>query len=150
MAKEQEVHEVETEPDPAGDDGTENRIDWKALSRKWEGRAKENAEKACAYDKAQGELEEARRRADEAQGELAELRARAERDALRERVSGDTGVPARLLRGETEEELRESARALIEWARPAAPRPPVSSRFDAGQGEQDAARRDLARQMFGR
>ena len=88
MAEEQDkLDEMETEtkepvvePEPEA-----NPIDWKAESRKWEARAKENGRKAKLYDEAQeaakSDLQKATERADAAEAELAAIRAQQARDA---------------------------------------------------------------------
>lgn len=102
--KETGATQPETEPQ-----GT----DWKAMSRMWESRAKEN--KAAAE-----ELEQLRGEAAAKQGELEKAlsEATAERDALSaekelkaltDKVSEETGVPASVLRGATLEEIQAHA-----------------------------------------
>lgn len=74
--------------------------------------------RAEAAERAAGEADELRRRADEAEGALARAREERERESARARVSEETGVPARLISGDDEGSMRESAAALAEWARP--------------------------------
>lgn len=110
----------EDQEEPTAEGGT----DWKAMARKWERLAKSNSEKATAYD------------------ELAETRAK---------VAKDTGVPAELISGDDEESMRAFAEAVAKWGKPSsAPRTrkPGSFSADAGDGR-DAAKRELARQLFG-
>lgn len=96
---------------------------WKALARKNEQRAKENADKAKRLDEieeaSKTELQKLLDRAEKAEKEAADATLK----ALRADVSSATGVPAGLLAGETEEELRASAAALLEFRgkTPAAP-----------------------------
>lgn len=110
-------------------------IDWeakyndlKAQSRKWEARAKENGEKAKKYD----EIEQAKKteaekaaealnRAAEAEKAAEEAKARLELMEVVQKVSQETKVPAALLKGSTEEELKASAKALLEFAGSAEP-----------------------------
>lgn len=77
--------------------------------------------KAALYDEAQeaakSELERAEERASRAERALAEAQERAEHAALVAKVSEETGVPASLLHGSTEEELASSARAVSDYAR---------------------------------
>lgn len=70
----------------------------------------------AAEEAAKTELERANERAAKAEAELKEAREREERAALLRRVSEDTGVPTGLLKGSTEEELRDSAKAVAAYA----------------------------------
>lgn len=64
------------------------------------------------------ELQKAIERGDALQVELDKLKgANAVRD-LRIKVAEETGVPAHLLTGKTEEECREQAQAIVEYAKP--------------------------------
>ena len=85
--------------------------------------------KAAKYDEAQeaakSELERANERAARAEAALEEANAKMAHDALVARVARETGVPAGLLHGSTEEELAASAAAIAEYVearRPAYPR----------------------------
>lgn len=99
---------------------TTPEIDWKAESRKWESRAKENLAAAKANEEAakrlaeieESQKAEAQKQADalaEAQAQVAELTVA----KTRAEVAAAKGVPAELLTGSTQEELEESADALI-------------------------------------
>lgn len=84
---------------------------WKALARKNEQRAKENAEKAKRLD----EIEEASKtEAEKAAAELEKIREE-NRQLLRSSVAATKGVPADLLTGTTAEELEASADLLLEF-----------------------------------
>lgn len=148
MADEERPTESEAE-EPQGDEGT----DWKAMSRKWERQAKANKDKADAYDRLQEEsksdLQRATERAEKAERELGSLKAAQELSKARERVARETGVPAELIRGEDEKAMAAYARDLLKWARPTAPRAPRPGSFSDRAGDADAARRELARQLFG-
>lgn len=74
--------------------------------------------RAEAAEKAASEAEELRRRADEAEGRLARMAEEREREQARAKVSEETGVPARLITGDDEGAMRESAAALAAWAKP--------------------------------
>lgn len=137
--------------EPTDNGGT----DWKAMARKWERLAKSNSEKATAYDELQeqskSELQRAQEKTKRAEDELAELKAKAELAETRAKVAKDTGVPAELISGDDEESMRAFAEAVAKWGKPSsAPRTrkPGSFSADAGDGR-DAARRELARQLFG-
>lgn len=141
----------EDQEEPTAEGGT----DWKAMARKWERLAKSNSEKATAYDELQeqskSELQRAQEKAKRAEDELAELKAKAELAETRAKVAKDTGVPAELISGDDEESMRAFAEAVAKWGKPSsAPRTrrPGSFSADAGDGR-DAARRELARRLFG-
>lgn len=147
MADEQE----NGKPEEEGADTT----DWKAMARKWEARSKENADKARAYDELQEqsktELQRAQEQAAAYKRQVDELSAKAELAETRAKVAKDTGVPAELISGDDEESMRAFAEAVAKWGKPSsAPRTrrPGSFSADAGDGR-DAARRELARQLFG-
>ena len=106
------VEPVET-PEPAS-------TDWKAESRKWESRAKDNLAAAKANEgaaKRLAELEEAQKT--EAQKtaerlEAAERRAsELEVQAIRAEVAAEKGVPLALLSGATKDDLIAAADALL-------------------------------------
>lgn len=77
--------------------------------------------KAAEWDKVQeaqkSDLERATARAERAEKELAAAKEEIARAALVSKVSKDTGVPAELLHGSTEEELAASAEAVATYAR---------------------------------
>lgn len=81
--------------------------------------------KAAKYDEAQeaakSELERANERAARAEAALEDANRRIAHDALLAKVSGETGVPADLLHGSTEEELAASAAAIAEYVESKAP-----------------------------
>ena len=137
----------EPAPDPAAE--VEK---WRALARKHEARAKENATAAARL----AEIEDAAKSEAQRLAERAEKAERALQDAtlrsLRLEVAAEKGVPAALLTGTTAEELAASADALLEF-RGAAPKPPAAPPAtgqgavgkpigDGGQGQ--LTRADLA------
>ena len=87
--------------------------DWKAQAKKWEKRAKANAEKAKQFDAQDAEVETV----EQLKAQLEDARAQIERANVLATVSEETGVPAKLLRGNTEEELRELAEGILEFAK---------------------------------
>lgn len=125
----------------AADAETAQTTDWEAEARKWkdlsrknEARAKDNAEKARLYDKAQeegkSELQKALESVQKAEARAAALEAQ----VLRAKVAAAKGVDADLLAGSTQEELEESADRLLAWRgdnAPKTPKAPPSS--DAGE-----------------
>lgn len=146
----------ENEPDEQlGAEGAPDNTDWKAEARKWERRSKENADKAKAYDELQEqsktELQRAQEQAAAYKRQVDELSAKAERDAARAKVAKETGVPAELVFGADEDEMAANAKALAAWGKPSsAPRTSRPGKFSADAGDgRDAAKRELARQLFG-
>lgn len=67
------------------------------------------------------ELQQANARADALQGQLDSLNKATALQAMRGRVSTQTGVPAELLTGETEEECTEQASKIKQYAAPSYP-----------------------------
>lgn len=117
--------------------------DWKAeydklleQSRKWEGRAKSNAEKAKAYDEAQAKsmtdaerADRAEKRAEDAEAKLAAYEKAAERTAIVSEVSEAKGVDAELLArmsGDSREEVEANADFIAERMAGASIYPSVS------------------------
>lgn len=76
--------------------------------------------KATAFDEAaeasKSDLQKATERADSLQAQLDALTKATEERNLRDKVSAETGVPASLLRGDSEEDLRAQAEAIIGYA----------------------------------
>lgn len=101
--------EPEPKPEPQG-------TDWKAEARKWEERAKDNKAKADMWDERGGDVEGLRSQLEDARRERDAAKADAERQRTAARVSGETGVPAELITGEGEEEMRRSAEAIAAFA----------------------------------
>jgi hypothetical protein len=142
---EEEVEQEKTEePHGSEEDRKEppaDTTDWKAEARKWEARAKEN--KSAAR-----ELEEARAKAEKAEQELNELKSATEREHVRAKVAKEAGVPADLVAGDTEEEMRDWATRLAERLRPkGAPKVPVNGKF--AETEEQSDKRKFARELFG-
>ena len=65
-------------------------------------------------------LEKATRRAADLEAELNGVRAAEKLRVLREAIAGETGVPASLLTGETEDDCKAQAEAILAFARPSA------------------------------
>lgn len=85
--------------------------------------------KAAMFDEVQeakkSEVQREREAREAAERERDELRSLQELNALREKVSEDTGVPKSLLTGSTEEDMRVMADELLKWqsSKPRSPRP---------------------------
>lgn len=159
------MSEDTTAVEAATDEAPAQEVDWKAKfeetqahSRKWEERAKSNAEAA----KRLSEIEEssksdAQRQAEaveKANAELAEARAELERISLekvRAEVANEKGVPAHLLVGSTQEEFAAFADSLIAFRgeQKAAPASPAVGRVNPqslalnGDGIENALRTAL-------
>lgn len=108
------------------------------------------------YDELRGKAEgydAAQARVAELEGEAQGLRDRMEREALAAKVAEEFEVPAALVSGSGEDEMRASAKALADWGRPmSGARVPRPGAFDSRGGGGDAfdeAKRTLAAQMFG-
>lgn len=78
--------------------------------------------KAQAYDAAEeaskSELQKATERADALQTKLDEMINADNTRKIRDKVAQETGVPASLLSGKTEEECANQAKAIMEFAKP--------------------------------
>lgn len=80
---------------------------------------KEKADKFDAMEEAnKSELQKAIERGDALQVELDKLKGANAVREMRNKVAEETGVPAHLLTGRTEEECREQAQAIVEYAKP--------------------------------
>ena len=116
--------------DPKGAEPQEPTTDWeakyhemKAHSRKWEDRAKKNEAAAKELDEIrQSQMSEAEKaaeavkRAAEAEAAKEAAEKKLERMSLVQKVASKHKVPSALLKGDTEEELEASAKALLEFA----------------------------------
>lgn len=119
-----EADKPTTDPETPG-------VDWKAMARKWEKRAKENARRASENEDARKRLDEAAEtekteldRLREAIASLQEENSSNKLKALRAEVSSRTGVPVELLTASTEEELNDQAEAISAFVASRAPAPP--------------------------
>ena len=65
-------------------------------------------------------LEKATKRVADLEAELSGVKAAEKLRVLREAISGETGVPAALLTGETEDDCKAQAQAILAFARPSA------------------------------
>ena len=128
-----QVEQTETQPQP----------DYKALyeqlkadSRKWENRAKDNAEKAKAYDELQAQSKTLEQQVADIRDQLN----RTNMANLRLKVASETGVPENLLFGSSETELREHADAILKLVdaakvKPAAPVIPTDGKTPDNAGQ---------------
>lgn len=105
--------------------GTDELAEWKSNARKWERRAKENADAAEELKRLKREqmddLTRITAERDEAVGALEELRGALTRREWVDAVSAETGVPAQVLLRVTAadiDELRETARLIAGATKP--------------------------------
>lgn len=113
----QEESEKETEQEQQSEQQSD---EWKALARKWEKRAKANEAKAKKWDATQKDaptIESMAQQIEELKADAENARKQAEHQTLLTSVSQATGVPAQLLKGQTEEELTQSAQAIADYAK---------------------------------
>lgn len=98
---------------------------WQGLARKHETRAKENADKAAAFDDAQESQKTEQQKLTDALAKAQAEAATARSEALRLQVAAAKGVPADLLTGSTQEELDAAADRLLAFRgdQPATPPP---------------------------
>lgn len=75
-------------------------------------------EKAGKYEEGQNALQEAISARDSLQAELDGMKAAEALRLMREKVSQETGIPANLLTGATEDECKAQAEAINEFAKP--------------------------------
>lgn len=114
------MSETETETETQVEQTTDLAAEvekWKALARKNEARAKENADKAKRLDdfeEAQkSEAEKLVARAEAAEAKLAEREKADQARALADEVAAAKGVSASVLRGSTKEELEAHADSIL-------------------------------------
>lgn len=107
----------------AADAGASEPTDWEAKyrdaiahSRKWEERAKANADAAAELEKLKtarlSETEKAVARAEKAEKALAELRHASDVSTWKAKAAKEAGIPADLLNGDSEEALAAQAKAI--------------------------------------
>lgn len=120
---EQQCADEETTAASSAEDWKSRFYDAQAEARKWEQRSKRNKadlddalKKLDASADASAALDAAMKRADEAEAEVSRLREQKEHSDLVNAVSAATGVPADLLRGANEEELKAHAGLISRYA----------------------------------
>lgn len=114
--------QVEPQNEPKAD-----TTDWKAEAKKWEAYARTNLDKAKAYDAQAKELEALKAQVEGSktvEQKLAELTSKFEAsqtENTRLKVAAEKGVPAELLNGGTEDEMRAYADSLLQYAQQVKP-----------------------------
>lgn len=121
-------------PKPQGEGASENDIDWKAQSRKWEDRAKANKNAAEELEQLKQEqmteTQKAAAHSKALEAKVSQYETERQQNQWREKVSRDTGIPAHLLHGSTLEEMQDVASELDAFAHPKPKAPGVP-----GQGK---------------
>lgn len=148
----EELTQSVDEKSPHGEGSHEQEIDWKAASRKWESRAKENAEAAKELarlkEERMSEIEKAQKRAEKAEAELKALRETATQAKLKREIAKEYGVPDDLLAGSSEEEIRAHAERLKQYVTPpSAPKTSGAGSFAKSTGN-TSTKSQLANQIF--
>lgn len=103
---------------PEGDKKPDEPTDWKTHARTWEERATENKRIADENAEAakQWEAHQATLRTKEENDKIAIAKQREEVEGLlRRAIAAETGVPATLLSGGTEEAMRAAAATMLDW-----------------------------------
>ncbi|MCI1831542.1 MAG: helicase [Bifidobacterium sp.] len=157
MADDESVEDktgVET-PKPAPPHGDEGKVetDWKAESRKWEQRAKENKAAADELESLKqsrmSEQEKLQARSEKLERELGSYKAKEQQSQWKTQVSKDTGVPADVLRGSTLEEIQAHAESLKTFLSKK-PQAPIAFGVDRQPQNPAAGQGDWLRESFKR
>lgn len=137
---------------PHGDEG-KTEIDWKAESRKWEQRAKENKSAADELESLKqsrmSEQEKLQARSEKLERELNSYKTQEQQSQWKAQVSKDTGIPADVLRGSTLEEIQahaESVKSLLSTK----PQAPIAFGVDRQPSNPAASQGDWLRESFKR
>ena len=104
--------------------------DWKAHARTWERRAKADHKQLEALTEAINGKDTT---IEELRSQVAALEAQAHRAKLIAAASSEYGVPADLIHGDTEDEIKQIAQRLADW-RGATATPAVPALADSGAG----------------
>lgn len=104
--------------------------DWKAHARTWERRAKADHKQLEALTEAINGKDTT---IEELRSQVAALEAQAHRAKLIAAAASEYGVPADLIHGDTEDEIKEIARRLADW-RGTTATPAVPALTDSGAG----------------
>lgn len=123
-----------------GQESHDTGTDWKAEARKWETRAKENRAAVQERDALQEQLTQMQER-------VSAFEAQQERAGWARAAAADAGVPADLVRGETQEEMVAHANALREAL--ATRGPVVMSQGKTGKVDVTDPKINAVRGLFG-
>ena len=111
-------------------EGAESPEDWKAHARQWERRAKADRKQVESLPDA---IKASDTTIEDLRAQVADLQRAAERTEKIASAASEYGVPAELIRGDTDEEIAEYAKRLAEWRGEAAA-PVVPKLSDSGAG----------------
>lgn len=135
-----ETVEVEETKAETAEVPAQDERDWKADSRKWEARAKENRKEAdelkalLESSRTDSErLEAAEKRAKDAEEFVEQAKAELERMQTISKVADEMHVPTSLIRGDTEEEMREYAQSILDFTARSKPSIPRDQGGSAGK-----------------
>lgn len=148
------------EDNGGGAGGNGEPVDWEAKykdavkhSREWEKRAKDNKMAAEELEKLKesqmSETEKTARRISALEKENAAYKAEKQQAAWKAEVSKKTGVPAKLLRGTTLDEIQSHAEQLDAVLHPKPKAPQVHGVDHQPNGGDDGGSREYIRQLLG-
>lgn len=123
--------------------------DWKALSRKWEARAKENKAAVEELGTLKPQLETLQAERDEFAAKVTAFETQQERQKTAAEVAEAAGVPVEALRGETREDLEAHAKVVKDLLNITRPGPVVGAQGKQGRVNVTDPKREAARQLFG-
>lgn len=136
------------DPGSGGDDYKALYEQWKNRSRDWERQAKANKSAAEELARMRKSKQGAEARVEELERRLDERERAAERAEIAARVAERKGVPARLLVGDTEEDMaRWADDMLAEFKRKPAPSVDRAGSFEKGETEPSELR-EFARALL--
>ena len=129
MAEETVTNAVEETPEKTVRTFTQEEVDKFLGQRLYEERAKyadyaELKSKAANHDAMEKSYQEATARNTELEAKIAELQRSIDIRNARTKVSAEFGIPADLLTGDTEEDCKTQAEAMIKWRESQAPKYP--------------------------
>lgn len=128
---------------------TTETTDWKALSRKWEARAKENKAALDELGALKPQLEKLQAERDEFAAKVTAFEAQQERQKTAAEVAEAAGVPVEALRGETREDLEAHAKVVKNLLNSNRPGPVVGSQGKQGRINVTDPQREAVRNLFG-
>lgn len=128
---------------------TTEPTDWKALSRKWEARAKENKAAVDELGTLKPQLEKLQAERDEFAAKVTAFETQQERQKTAAEVAEAAGVPVEALRGETREDLEAHAKVVKDLLNINRPGPVVGAQGKQGRVNVTDPKREAARQLFG-
>ena len=128
---------------------TTETTDWKALSRKWEARAKENKAAVDELGALKPQLEKLQAERDEFAAKVTAFETQQEYQKTVAEVAEAAGVPVEALRGETREDLEAHAKVVKDLLNSNRPGPVVGSQGKQGRINVTDPQREAVRNLFG-